>query len=371
MIPTARTIAGSILLALLVPTAAAGTPPVATFSATLEVSLKKTWSMRLGEIDWKCNGTKCQGRGATTDAEASCRALAGQLSPVKTFKTGNTILNGCLLPHASTGQVQKSNPPPGQVQKSNPPPSGGATTMQQGGSAGATTTVVVHPGGASPAAGSPANGSTTLGSSASVRSAAAAPIKTTDLVIEDVVWDYRGGGSKGHGPAPEAIGVVRPKVKVTIRNDGTARWASSGKVVVVMKPGTPRELAAAASGREGVSVASGGSGSAFPNASNPPFEGSGSIPGSLAPGAKKTVQFQIRGLHGSDMSRDLLRIEVDKYYTMKVDLRVSGEDQGKNDGADLVLRLNRLGQAVEPVLTQRRTDTSGRGTVEVRAPPGR
>ncbi|MEI7703069.1 MAG: hypothetical protein WCK73_00570 [Deltaproteobacteria bacterium] len=330
MISIARIISGTILLALLATTASAGTPPATSYSASLETSLKKAWSMRLGEIEWKCNGTKCQGRGATADVAGSCRALDSQVGPIKTFTGSGKSLTRCNLPQAAT-----------------------------------------------------------LGSSTSVRSAATTPIQTTDLVIEEVAWDYRppkdsvpvtivkgvaGPHGPSHGPAPEAIVVGDPKVKVTIRNNGTARWASSGKVVVVMREGTPRELAAAGGGpvREGVSVVSGGSDSVLTHLySTPPFQGSGSIPGSLGPGEKKTVAFKVMGIQGNSHQRASLRIDVDKYYTVKVDLQVKGEDQGKNDGADLVLRFNRLGQAVEPVLTQRRTDASGRGTVEVRSPSGK
>jgi len=229
--------------------------------------------------------------------------------------------------------------------------------------------VVVHPGGASPAASPPPPGRVQKINPPA--GSAAAPVNTTDLVIEEVVW------------LREYLDVAEetPRVMVTIRNDGTARWASSGKVVVVMELGTPREIAAAAASgarHQGVSVVSGSS----RRVSTPRFGGSEPIRGSLAPGAKTTVQVKVRmpAITTPEQFRDTLPIEADKYYTIRVDLRVMGDDQGTNNGADLVLRFDKRWQdagglhlldivPVEPVLTQRRTDTSG--TVEVRAPPGR
>jgi len=367
MTSTARTLAGGMMLALLATPAVAANPPPATFSATLVKAPKKPQIMQLGDIQWSCTGTRCRGHGTTGDVEAACRDLAAHTGGVKTFIASGRILANCRTPEAAPAAPVPKNkpPPPGQANRAEPAADG------------------------NPPAGSAAPASA-LGSSASVRAAAVAVPKATDLVIEEVTWVYapprdsatvslvkevQGSHGSAHQPQAASMILPSPKVKVTLRNAGTARWASSGKVVVVMRLGTPRELAerSGAGGRSGVSVVPGGSGSTLAETvagSVPPFSGSGSIPGSLAPGERKTVQFKVKGTARNTHARENLRVELDKYYTMNVDLQLSGEDKGKNNGADLVFRLNRLGQAVEPALTQRETGPATRGTVEVRGPPG-
>lgn len=50
--------------------------------------------------------------------------------------------------------------------------------------------------------------------------------------------------------------------------------------------------------------------------------------------------------------------------------RARGDDQPKNNGADLVFRLDGRSSIVGPMFRPRETDPAKRGTVEVRAPGG-
>ena len=139
--------------------------------------------------------------------------------------------------------------------------------------------------------------------------------------------------------------------------------------------GAPDELA----GRSGASRSGGVSVVPAPpsaivvegKVSTQPFSGGASIPGSLAPGEKRTIEVKLEGKGKSADARKRLLMDVDKYYTATVDLQVKGDDQVKNNGADLVFRVNGAGQALEPRLKQRVTDPAKTGTVEVRAPPGK
>jgi hypothetical protein len=184
-------------------------------------------------------------------------------------------------------------------------------------------------------------------------------------------------GTTGHPSSTATTLLVSPRLKVTLRNAGTERWASSGKLAVRVRLGTPDEL----DGRSSASAAGGVSVVPAPTsaiqvfldenkASAQPFSGGASIPGSLAPGEKKTIEVKLEG-KGKGDARKHLMMDVDKYYTANVDLRVKGDDQVKNNGADLVFRVNRAGQALEPRLKQRVTDPAKAGTVEVKAPPGK
>ena len=204
--------------------------------------------------------------------------------------------------------------------------------------------------------------------------------KRTDLVIDEVVWVYVAprhppmlASAMRNPPGATTTVLESPRLKITLRNAGTERWASSGKVAVRVRLGAPDEL----DGRSGHS--SGGVSvvpaptSAFlveNKVSAQPFSGGASIPGSLAPGEKKTIEVKLEGKGKGDARKRLL-MDVDKYYTANVDLGVKGDDQVKNNGADLVFRVNGAGQALEPRLKQRVTDPAKAGTVEVKAPPGK
>jgi hypothetical protein len=200
----------------------------------------------------------------------------------------------------------------------------------------------------------------------------------TDLVIESVAWAYTvpPGIMSGmlHTETPGAIVVLSPKIRVTVRNRGTERWASSGRVVAVVHFGTPEEIDARAMGSAhrgaGVSVvADPGPFVPSPSMSLPPFTGAIAIPGSLAPGETRSVDITLSGVAANASARSRLQVAVDKFYTARVDIQAQGEVQQKNNGADLVFRLNARGLAAPgSTLTQRVTDPAARGTVEVRAP---
>lgn len=202
--------------------------------------------------------------------------------------------------------------------------------------------------------------------------------KSTDLVIDAVSWAYntpRGSSERG---APTERILQSPRLRITLRNAGTAIWASSGQMIAVVLPGTPDELAANAAnsrGRSGVGVV----GETRPTGptvaggiesigSAPPFRGAIAIPGSLAPGEKRTIEIALEGKNRSADARKRLRVSIDKFYTARVDIDAKGDDQLMNNGADLLFRLDASGQAVGPMFTQRATDPARRGTVEVRAP---
>jgi len=87
--------ARGMVLMLLASTATAETTAANSFSATLEHRLAKADTLQLGDIKWSCNGQRCRGRGTSSDVEASCRALATRLGPVKTFIATGVALKEC------------------------------------------------------------------------------------------------------------------------------------------------------------------------------------------------------------------------------------------------------------------------------------
>jgi hypothetical protein len=225
------------------------------------------------------------------------------------------------------------------------------------------------------------------------------PPKRTDLVIEEVAWVYAPPRNMAGIPGPlallaraveDAVGGPRhqpratdkvlqsPHVKVTVRNAGTERWASTGRVVARVWLGTPEERdgRGASTGHGGVSVVPGAPASSAlvvdvvrgGKVSQQPFSAGAPIPGSLAPGERRTIDVKLEGKGGNADARKRLLMVLDKYYTASVDIQATGDDQPSNNGADLVFRLDGGGQMVEPVLTQRDTDPARRGTVEVRGP---
>ncbi len=114
MISTARTVAGGLLLLLLATPAAAGSPPPETFSATLSnpVKPKKFPPFKLGGIDWKCDGTRCRGRGHAISAEGACQELGQKVGEVKNFIGGGKILINCRVPEPAPAPVPKNKPTP-------------------------------------------------------------------------------------------------------------------------------------------------------------------------------------------------------------------------------------------------------------------
>jgi hypothetical protein len=223
--------------------------------------------------------------------------------------------------------------------------------------------------------------------------------KRTDLVIEEVAWVYApprsmtgipnplallahavedAAGGPRHRPRATDKVLQSPHVKVTLRNAGTERWASSGRVVARVWLGTPeeREGRGASTRRGGVSVVPAAPASSALVAdvvrggkvSEQPFSAGAPIPGSLAPGERRTIDIKLEGKGRNADARKRLLMDLDKYYTASVDIQAMGDDQPNNNGADLVFRLDGGGQMVEPVLTRRDTDPARRGTVEVRAP---
>ncbi len=202
--------------------------------------------------------------------------------------------------------------------------------------------------------------------------------KSTDLVIDAVSWAYntpRGISERG---APTERILQSPRLRITLRNAGTSVWASSGRMTALVIPGTPEEIAADAAnprGRSGVNVVDDARptgpavlGSIENIGSAPPFRGAIAIPGSLAPGEKRTIEITLEGRNRNADARKRLKVSVDKFYTARVDIEAKGDDQLNNNGANLMFRLDASGQAVGPMFTPRATDPAQRGTVEVRAP---
>lgn len=200
--------------------------------------------------------------------------------------------------------------------------------------------------------------------------------KSTDLVIDAVSWTYttpRSTSERGAPPTERMLEGVR--LRITVRNAGTSLWASSGRVTALVQPGTAEEIAADAAnrrGRDGTNVLeethpSGPVVAGIVVGSMPPFRGVVNIPGSLAPGEKRTVDLALEGRSRNSGARKRLQMKLDKFYTAQVDIDAKGDDQLTNNGANLTFRLDAGGQAVGPMFTQRATDP-GRGSVEVRAP---
>ena len=227
---------------------------------------------------------------------------------------------------------------------------------------------------------------------------------TADLVIDSVEWSYQPprdipgiddaiaailtppplhaakaaqkvGGGSGRGEQPIVKVLDSPKLRVTIRNAGAQRWASEGRVVAVIKLGTPAELDSKpteATKRVGVAVVDAGRsalGNHFRRVTVGTFTGSVDIPGSLGAGETRVLALPVLGTSGDPDARRRLLMAVDKFYTARVDIQAKGDDNVRNNGADLVFRIDVRGQAQEPRLQQRETDPAKRGTVEVVAPP--
>ena len=91
----AKYITGGMMLMLLVPTAGVANASTDSFSAVLEHQRAKPQTLDLGGIKWSCTGTRCRGRGTSSDVEADCRDLARHMGPVKTFIARGRILRAC------------------------------------------------------------------------------------------------------------------------------------------------------------------------------------------------------------------------------------------------------------------------------------
>lgn len=199
-------------------------------------------------------------------------------------------------------------------------------------------------------------------------------LQRTDLVVEGIEWVGRPVESKERGSTPEVLVMESARLRVTVRNAGTKRWASAGRVAAVVRLGTPEELDTALreeTRRAGLGLAQSAREDRFLRTlrlAPAPFGGEAGLPGSLGPGERRTVEITLQGLSGQRDSAVKLLMAADKYYTAQIDLQVSGDDEPKNNGADLTFRLHARGGAVEPQFRLRSTDPAQRGSVEVLAP---
>ena len=82
---------------LLTSVAVAGKPEVHSFSAVLEkpVGVKDavyvSKSPVLG-INWKCSGSRCRGKGTTSNVEEACKALETRVGSTKSFIAKDQLL---------------------------------------------------------------------------------------------------------------------------------------------------------------------------------------------------------------------------------------------------------------------------------------
>jgi hypothetical protein len=199
-------------------------------------------------------------------------------------------------------------------------------------------------------------------------------MQRTDLVIEHIEWSARGTGSKDRSSHPESTVLESAELRVTVRNAGTTRWASEGRVGAVVLLGRPEELDATPRGTTGRAGADRVRADREPRlhqlarAPSGPFRGEFRLPGSLAPGERREVSVPLGYLSGGRLVDRTLVMAVDKYYTARVDLDVAGDDVPTNNGADLIFRIDRRGNALEPVVRSRSTSAAERGTIEIVAP---
>lgn len=199
-------------------------------------------------------------------------------------------------------------------------------------------------------------------------------MQRTDLVIEHIEWSARAPGSKDRSSQPESTVLESAALRVTVRNAGTTRWASEGRVGAVVLLGRPEELDGTARGTLGRAGASRASADReprlqqFARAPSGPYRGELRLLGSLAPGERKEVLVSLAYLWDGRLVDRGLVMAVDKYYTARVDLDVAGDDVPTNNGADLIFRIDRLGNALEPVMRSRSTNPAERGTIEIVAP---
>lgn len=195
-----------------------------------------------------------------------------------------------------------------------------------------------------------------------------------DLVIGSIEWVGRDYPLKERGRAPDPALLDIARLRVTVRNAGSKLWRSSGRVVAVVQPGTPEELdtglreetrrallAMSQAAREDKTLR------ALPLVTAP-FSGQAAMPESLAPGESRTLEIPLGARSGQRNPAAKLLMAVDKPYTARVDLQVSGDDDPKNNGADLIFRIDPRAGVIGPMFRPRSTDPAARGSIEVVAP---
>jgi hypothetical protein len=207
-----------------------------------------------------------------------------------------------------------------------------------------------------------------------LRQAVREAVPRTDLVIEHVEWSARAASSRTRGENPETVVIESAQLRVIVRNAGTARWASEGRLAARVLPGRPQDLDAAerrprgSAGADRTIMDREAALTRLGRAPLGPFRGEVPLSGSLAPGERREVSIPITYLALGRRIDHTLLFAFDKYYTARVDLDVRGDDEPTNNGADLVFRVDRRGHALEPLLQARRTHPEERGTVEIAAP---
>lgn len=170
--------------------------------------------------------------------------------------------------------------------------------------------------------------------------------------------------------------VVSPVMRVTVRNNGTQRWASTGTVHVSIYPGQPEDglkssdfanLMKQSKSLVQLSPLPLGSGTWVNNGTY--LTSVGQIAGSIAPDGQ-TADVQVAFLNGISHPKDHLaryrfRLLVDKYYTASVSLTAAGDDTSSNNAVDYVFRLAPNGGIAEGRLVKRLT--TGGATVTTNA----
>lgn len=200
-------------------------------------------------------------------------------------------------------------------------------------------------------------------------------LQRPDLIIESVEWFGRSFEAKKSVTVPADVVLIETAwLRVTVRNAGTGRWASRGRVTAVVRPGTVGELDGVPSDetkRAGARLVQQASSDSALRSLAPrvaPFGGEVELSGSLAPDERRVVEIRVLGLSGRPDPNQKLLMSVDKYYTARVDLQISGDDDPTNNGADLTFLVNARGGASDARFRRRSSDPTRRGSVEIRAP---
>jgi hypothetical protein len=200
-------------------------------------------------------------------------------------------------------------------------------------------------------------------------------LQRPDLIIESVEWFGRSFEAKESVTVPADVVLIESAVlRVTVKNAGTVRWASPGRVTAVVRLGTVGELDGVPrdeTKRAGLQLVQQASSNSALRRLAPrvaPFGGEVQLPGSLAPDERRVVEIRVLGLSGRPDPNQKLLMSVDKYYTARVDLQISGDGDPANNGADLTFLINARGGASDAQFRRRSTDPARRGSVEVRAP---
>jgi len=173
-----------------------------------------------------------------------------------------------------------------------------------------------------------------------------------------------GIGITVEGTSVKLLGLV---ISARVTNVGTERWAAQGAVALTLKLGVEGDAV-----RQGVSVVPPqnsiiGAAVARGAAALGPFNATGPIPGSLAPGESRTLSLLV---HNSARNTSVI-FERDKYYTLDATLTSNHDVNPSNNRSLRVGRFNadhgRLVTQWEPLSHPR--PVTGTGTVQVNAPP--